>query len=129
MGAYFSCLGRYATFGGRASRAEFWGYNIVNAIILALIAYWCMTSQTELSRNLSIAVIIMYIIITASPTLAVMCRRWHDIGRTGKWLWLNLVPVIGTVVSYGFMFVRGEECTNEYGRNPLERRLRRRRRK
>ena len=129
MGSYFSCLGKYSTFGGRSSRAEFWGYNIVNAIFIALITYWFATSQTELSRNISLAVLVMYVIITISPTLAVMSRRWHDIGRTGKWLWLNLVPGIGTVVSYGFMFVKGEEGTNEYGRNPLERRFRRRRRK
>ncbi len=128
MGAYFSCLGKYATFGGRASRAEFWGYNIVNAIIIAIMAYFYYNSQTELSHNIAIAVLIMYIIITTFPTLGVMSRRWHDIGRTGKWLWLNLVPVVGTVVTYGFMFVKGEEGTNEYGRNPLERRFRRRRR-
>ena len=72
-------------------------------------------------------VLIIYILITICPTLAATVRRWHDLGRTGKWLWLNLVPGVGTVVTLGFMCCKGEDATNEYGRNPRERKIRRRR--
>ncbi len=126
MGSYFSCLGKYATFSGRSRRREFWGYTIVNAIILGIMTYFYLTAKTDTSQNLSTAVLIIYIIITACPTLAATVRRWHDMGRTGKWLWLNLVPGVGTFVTLCFMLCRGEDVTNEYGRNPRERRIRRR---
>lgn len=125
MGAYFRCLGKYAAFGGRATRGEFWGYSIVNTIILAVMFYFYFTANDTLARNLSTAIVIMYGILCICPTLAVTARRWHDIGRTGKWLWLNLVPGIGTIVTLGFMLTKGEPCTNEYGRNPRERKIRR----
>lgn len=127
MGSYFSCLGKYATFSGRSRRREFWGYTIVNAIILGIMIYFYLTAKTDASQSLSTAVLIIYILITICPTLAVTARRWHDLGRTGKWLWLNLVPAVGTVVTLCFMLGEGEADTNEYGRNPKERKIRRRR--
>ncbi len=127
MGSYFSCLGKYATFSGRSRRREFWGYTIVNTIILGIMIYFYLTAKTDTSVNLSTAVLIIYIIITTCPTLAATVRRWHDLGRTGKWLWLNLVPGVGTLVTLCFMLGEGEDATNEYGRNPKERKIRRRR--
>ena len=127
MGSYFSCLGKYATFSGRSRRREFWGYTIINAIILGIMIYFYLTAKTDTSQSLSTAVLIIYILITVCPTLAATVRRWHDLGRTGKWLWLNLVPGVGTVVTLGFMCCKGEDTANEYGRNPRERKIRRRR--
>ncbi len=127
MGSYFSCLGKYATFSGRSRRREFWGYTIVNAIIIGIMTYFYLTARTDTSQSLSTAVLIIYIVITICPTLAVTVRRWHDLGRTGKWLWLNIVPGVGTLVTLCFMLGEGEDATNEYGRNPRERRIRRRR--
>ena len=128
MGSYFICLGKYATFSGRATRLEFWGYNIVNAILVLALGYFYLNASAE-HQTIATTLFVIYVLITICPTLAVLSRRWHDIGRTGKWLWLNLVPVVGTVVSYCFMLSDGEEGTNEYGRNPRERRYRRRNRR
>ncbi len=125
MGSYFICFTKYATFGGRSTRMEFWGYNIVNAILLFALGYFYINAG-EQYQTLATTLFLIYIILTICPTLAVLTRRWHDIGRTGKWLWLNLFPLVGTVVSYCFMLSQGEEGTNEYGRDPRERRYRRR---
>ena len=127
MFSYFNCLGKYATFSGRATRREFWLYNLINIIILSVMVYFFFAAKTDMSRNISATVLIIYLAITISPTCAVMSRRWHDLGSTGNWLWLNLVPVVGTFVSYCFMMCKGEDCTNEYGRNPLEKRFRKKR--
>lgn len=127
MGSYFNCLGRYASFGGRSSRKEFWGYTIVNSVILAVMVYFYFNTGSQLSQNISATVLILYILITVCPSLAVVIRRWHDLGRTGKWILLNFIPGVGTIVSLCFFLVKGEATTNEYGRNPLERKLRRKR--
>lgn len=128
MSSYFICLGRYATFRGRATRVEFWGFTIVNAILLFALGYFYLNAQAE-HQTIATTLFLIYAIMTLCPALAVMSRRWHDRGRTGKWLLLNLVPVVGTVVTLFFMAGDGEEGTNEYGRNPRERRYRKRRRR
>lgn len=128
MISYFTCLGKYKTFSGRATRSEFWGFTIFNAIIIALLAYFYLNAQKEY-QVIATVIFIAYIVLTICPALAVMSRRWHDLGRTGKWLFLNLVPGVGSVVSLCFMLGQGEEGTNQYGRNPRERRYRRRQRR
>ncbi len=128
MTSYFICLGRYATFKGRATRVEFWGFTIVNAILLSALGYFYFNAAEE-HQTIATALFVIYSIISLCPALAVMSRRWHDLGRTGKWLLLNLVPVVGTVVTLFFMLGDGEECSNEYGRNPRERRYRKRQRR
>ena len=127
MASYFICLGKYATFGGRSTRLEFWGYNIVNAILVFALGYFYLNAGEN--QTIATTVFVIYVLLTTCPTLAVLSRRWHDIGRTGKWLLLNLIPVVGTVVSYCFMLTQGEEGTNEYGRDPRERRYRKRNRR
>ena len=128
MASYFVCLGKFAVFRGRSTRTEFWGYTIVNSIIIIALAYFYTNAGSD-KITLATTLFIAYSIISICPSLAVTCRRWHDLGRTGRWLWLNLVPVVGTVVTLCFMLGDGEETANEYGRNPRERRYRRRNRK
>lgn len=128
MVSYFICLAKYATFSGRATRTEFWGYTIVNTILIVALGYFYMNAQKQF-QTIATTVFFLYLLITICPSLAVMSRRWHDIGRTGKWLLLQLVPLSGILVSHFFMLKRGEEGTNEYGRNPRERRYRKRNRR
>lgn len=128
MISYFTCLGKYATFSGRATRVEFWGYTIVNTILTILLGYFYITAEKQY-QTIATTVFLLYLAITICPSLAVMSRRWHDMGRTGLWLLLHLVPVVGWVVSLFFMFSQGEEGSNEYGRNPRERRYRKRNRR
>ncbi len=136
MLSYIKCLGKYSSFSGRSTRREFWGFTVVNFLIMTGLIYLQSTVQVSESSNvgtartLRLAIdfgIILYALLTLSPALAAMCRRWHDLGRTGKWLLLNLVPVVGTVVSLFFFLGKGDEGTNEYGRDPRERKYKRRR--
>lgn len=118
MGAYIKCLGRYVKFNGRASRAEFWGYSIVNLIIVCVLVVLQAKNATGTMGTVLVYVIGIYALATLLPTLAVMSRRWHDLGRTGLWVLLNLVPAVGTIVSLCFFLGRGESGRNEYGRDP-----------
>ena len=120
MGLYFKCLSKYATFGGRASRKEFWCYSIINAFIIFLLLWININFQSGAILTASGYLLIFYIVLTFMPSLAVMSRRWHDVGRTGAWLLLNLLPLVGTVVTLGFFFAEGDRGTNEFGRDPYE---------
>ncbi len=84
-----TCLKKYFVFSGRASRSEFWWFQLfvflINAILSAL---GFLTLQSLVGLALFM------------PGLAAACRRLHDSGRTGWWLLLILVPVVGWIILF-----------------------------
>lgn len=127
MGSYIRCLGKYAVTRGRSTRMEFWGFTIVNAICWGIICYFFIKYPRGLANNVMTAIAIMYFLLTVTPAITVMMRRWHDIGRTGAWVLINLIPIAGTITTLGFFLYRGDNFTNKYGRDPYDKRLKRRR--
>lgn len=113
-------LSKYATFSGRASRAEFWWWilavfliSIVTQIIDAAIVGPMLgfeggdaSAGQLLSLLLSLAVLL--------PALAVAVRRLHDIGRSGWWILLGLIPIIGFLVLIWF-YTRPSDEKNGWG--------------
>lgn len=128
MGSYINALGKYATFSGRSPRMEFWGFTIVNAVIWGFLL-WLWPNTRGVATNILVAAAIMYFAVTITPACALIFRRWHDLGRTGAWFFLNFVPVIGYIVTLGFFLYKGDAFTNKYGRDPYDNRPRRKRRK
>jgi len=111
-------LQRYAVFSGRSQRSEYWYfllfYLLVYVAFLFVDALIGMYSKTAgiglLSGVFSLAMMI--------PSLAVSVRRLHDTGRSGWWVLIGLVPLIGAIVLLVFFAQDGEAGTNEYGENP-----------
>ena len=62
MTSYFICLGHYATFKGRATRVEFWGYTIVNSILIAALAYFYLNAAQE-QQTLATVLFFMYVLL------------------------------------------------------------------
>lgn len=118
MNWYIKVLKNYAVFDGRAQRAEYWFFVLFSVLItmgLALIDGALGLFQPDsgvglLSGLYSLAVLI--------PSLAVGVRRLHDTGRTGWWLLLGLVPVIGPIILLVFMVFDSDAGLNKYGSNP-----------
>ncbi|MBR4975355.1 MAG: DUF805 domain-containing protein [Bacteroidales bacterium] len=54
------------------------------------------------------------------PTLAVGARRLHDIGKSGWWLLISLIPVIGWILLLIFFVKDGQPGVNQWGSNPKE---------
>jgi len=81
-----ACFVRYADFNGCASRPEFWWwflFTVVASLALQVIAH-------SLSGAFTVA--------TLLPSLAVGARRLHDIDRSGWWLLLYFLPIVGWLV-------------------------------
>ena len=120
MNYYLEALKKYAVFSGRARRAEYWYFvlfNIIVGVVLALIdmllgTFSAVSNIGLLSGIYSLAVLI--------PTLAVMVRRLHDIDRTGWWILINLIPLIGTIVLLVFALTPGTPGSNQYGPDPKQ---------
>lgn len=116
-----SVLSKYATFSGRTSRAEFWWYilaaviatiiaNLIDGLIFGPLIYGHVPSGEQgqpISFLLSLAILL--------PSIAVAARRLHDTGRSGWWLLLGFIPVIGMLVLLYFYVQPGNEGPNQYG--------------
>jgi uncharacterized membrane protein YhaH (DUF805 family) len=106
-----SVLSKYATFSGRAGRPEFWWWvlaSLLASIVVNLLDYAIgMGDVRPLSAIYGLAILL--------PQLAVSVRRLHDADRTGWWLLLALVPIIGWLVLIWFYIQRGTEGTNRFG--------------
>lgn len=83
----------YADFEGRARRSELWYYVLVYMIcLIGLSILQSIIGVTVLTRLFSLALVL--------PTIAVLARRLHDIGRSGWWLLIGFVPILGIVLIY-----------------------------
>ena len=89
----------YFTFSGRATRAENWWW----ALFAALLGLIPLAG-----------------LVTLIPSLALGARRLHDINRTGWWLLLWFVPVIGWIVLIVWACMRGDGGPNKYGPDPRQ---------
>ena len=109
---YVEVLQKYAVFDGRAKRSEYWLFALIQTIIVAVLyALFFAVGEWFL------VVYLLYVLATLLPSLAVTVRRLHDTGRTGWWILIGLVPLIGAIILIIFM-VMESGGDNEYGPRP-----------
>jgi uncharacterized membrane protein YhaH (DUF805 family) len=117
---YLEVLKKYAVFNGRARRMEYWYFvlfNIIVLIVLSLIDVLLGTFNIVRGVGLLSGIYSLAVLI---PTLAVTIRRLHDIDRTGWWILINLIPLIGTIVLLVFELTPGTPGSNRYGPDPKQ---------
>ncbi|TWD83800.1 uncharacterized membrane protein YhaH (DUF805 family) [Kribbella amoyensis] len=114
---YTEVLKKYVVFTGRARRKEYWMFtlfsviiSIVLSIVDGLIGTRNDTGTGLLSGLYSLAVLL--------PTLGVTVRRLHDTNRTGWWILIGIVPIIGWIVLIVFLATEGNAGDNQHGPDP-----------
>jgi len=117
MNWYVSVLKKYVEFSGRASRTEFWMFNLFNFIALIVISVLGVIVGGKESAVGSL-LMCLYLLATLLPNIGVSIRRLHDTGRSGWWLLLALVPLVGGIVLLVFYILESQVGDNEYGPNP-----------
>lgn len=105
---------KYAQFEGRATRREFWSFVLVNAIVGIIISI--VDSIIGLHDN-SFNLNSLYSLAVFIPSLALAVRRLHDIGKSGWWELLVLIPIIGWIVLLIFAIMESQPGANQYGPN------------
>jgi uncharacterized membrane protein YhaH (DUF805 family) len=117
---YFEVLGKYAEFGGRARRMEYWMFTLVSFVVSILIGFGVgfVGGMLGLDRTMITILSFAYSVAVLIPSLAVSVRRLHDTGRSGWWLLIVVVPLVGAIVLLVFSLQDSEQGTNAYGRNP-----------
>lgn len=111
---------RYAQFTGRARRSEYWYYYLFYVLILiglAIVDAISGTFNAAVGMGLLSGVFGLAMLI---PSLAVSVRRLHDTGRSGWWLLLGLLPLIGAIVLLVFMLLDSKPGDNQFGANPKD---------
>ena len=109
---YLDVWQNYLRFDGRASRIEYWMFTLFNALVVSALSI-----LTALAHAL-VFLTWLYCLAVLIPSLAVQVRRLHDIGRSGWWLLISLVPLVGAIVLLVFFILPSEPGSNLYGPPP-----------
>lgn len=127
MGWYLEVLKKYAVFSGRARRREFWYFQLFNFLIALVIAIivglgaglYDGVTGTSVDASQGEWICNLYLWAMLLPSLAVSVRRLHDTNKSGWWLLLSLIPLLGIILL--FCFVEDSQSgPNRFGPNPKE---------
>ncbi len=111
---------RYPNFSARARRGEYWGFVLVSMIIYAIVG------GIEYSLRAPMTVDTMFYFTTLAqlllliPTFAVSIRRLHDLDKSGWWILIAFVPILGSIYLFVIFCMRGTKGDNRYGADPLD---------
>lgn len=112
MDGYLNTLKKYADFSGRARRTEYWMFflfNFIIGIVMSVVDY-VLSSPGIVGLIFALAILI--------PSIAVGVRRLHDTDRSGWWLLILLIPIIGTIALIIFLLLDSSPGDNRFGTNP-----------
>ncbi|MBR6177187.1 MAG: DUF805 domain-containing protein [Bacteroidales bacterium] len=112
----------YCDFNGRARRKEYWMFTLWYVILNFAwnIIGSILTSVTQSSGVAIVVLIITWLIALAMflPTLGLSVRRLHDINKSGVYLLLALIPLVGAIILLVWACTEGTIGPNEYGPDP-----------
>ena len=98
----------YVNFNGRASRQEYWMFFLFNLIFLFI--------AISVDGYLGLGFLtILYYLAVFFPTIAVIVRRLHDIGNSGWWILISLIPFIGSIWLIVLLCTDSNPNENDYG--------------
>lgn len=108
----------YVDFGGRARRKEYWMFCLMNFFIVIGLTIASVVGVSATGIESFSALPPLYNLAVLLPAIGVSVRRMHDIGKSGWWLLVGFVPLIGALVLLYFACLDSEPGNNMYGPNP-----------
>lgn len=121
-----TCFSKYADFSGRARRSEYWYWTLFNILVSAILgginggitSAINLGSAGDLKANLmSSGLAGLWSIAVLIPSLAVVVRRLHDVGKSGWYYLLMFIPIIGWIIVL-CAFLKDSQGPNKYGDSP-----------
>ncbi|MCA3778455.1 MAG: DUF805 domain-containing protein [Burkholderia sp.] len=113
-------LNKYATFEGRARRSEYWYFTLLSVILsIAAQVIGGGGRNGGLITLLLLGVLCLVSLALLIPGIAVSVRRLHDTGRSGWFLLIALIPLVGGILLLVWMCSRGTEGPNRFGADPI----------
>lgn len=111
MSWYLEVMRKYAVFSGRARRKEYWMFALINTIVFIILSI----IGAVLENNWAF---IIYDLAVLIPSLAVTVRRLHDINKSGFWIFIEFIPIIGAIWMLVLTCTDGTHGANRFGVNP-----------
>ena len=108
-----SVLSKYATITGRASRSEYWYF-----YLFYILVYIGISAVSAIIPFLLILSIVFAVAIFI-PSITVSIRRLHDKNKSGWWLLISFIPLVGILVLLYWFVTAGTDGPNEFGADPL----------
>lgn len=115
MKYYLGALKKYAVFSGRSRRSEYWFFvlfNVIFGIILSIL------DAIVFGSNGVGVFYLIYALAVMLPSIGVSVRRLHDTNRSGWWLLIAFIPIIGAIVLLVFTVQDSTPGDNKFGENP-----------
>jgi uncharacterized membrane protein YhaH (DUF805 family) len=109
------CLSKYVDFSGRARRSEYWWFTLFNVlvgIVASIIDALIGTRSGSFGLIEALASLALLL-----PGLAVGVRRLHDTSRSGWWILIGIIPIVGWIVLLVF-YLQDSHPDNKYGPSP-----------
>jgi uncharacterized membrane protein YhaH (DUF805 family) len=118
------------SFEGRIGRQTFWFATLATSLINCMISVVLVGVARGLGSGVGqgsgdvgvvpIIVLLLWVPVAAWVSLAIQAKRWHDRDKSGWWILICLVPIIGSIwalIETGFL--RGTNAPNRFGVDPL----------
>jgi uncharacterized membrane protein YhaH (DUF805 family) len=112
-----TCLQKYVGFSGRARRSEYWWFFLFTVLVSMVASvldsiFGTMSDTTNVGVIGSIASLALLL-----PSIAVAIRRLHDTSRSGWWILIGLIPIVGWIILIVF-YCQDSHGDNEHGPSP-----------
>jgi uncharacterized membrane protein YhaH (DUF805 family) len=111
---YFKVIYHYFDFSGRSRRKEFWIFTLFSAILTLLLSFLDAVFETYIFTT----IFFMYYLVMFIPSLSLLLRRLHDSGKSGWFLFVILIPIIGWIWLLVLLCSDSENGPNKWGENP-----------
>lgn len=113
----------FGNFNGRARRSEYWFFGLTQVLILFTLVILgaivgSLFDNAFVGLFVGYMVFAFYSMITVVPTLAVTVRRLHDVGKSGWFYFIALIPFVGSIWLLILFCTEGAHGPNEYGADP-----------
>jgi uncharacterized membrane protein YhaH (DUF805 family) len=120
VAAVRSVFSQYAGFGGRARRSEYWWFVLFSVLVGIVTSILDIALGTDFEGSITSSGLFSLIANLALllPSLAVAVRRLHDTDRSGWWILIALIPLIGAIVLLVFFVQDGTPGANRFGPSP-----------
>ena len=118
MSWWLTAMKKYVDFSGRARRKEYWMFilfNIIFGVVAIVLDIMLGMANEDLGIGLFYTLFSLAILL---PTWSVTVRRLHDIGKSGWWIFISLIPFIGGLWLFILTVLDGQPDANRYGVNP-----------
>ncbi len=115
---YLEVFKRFSDYSGRSRRKEFWYFMLFHFIILFSLASLQENYIDSKANDVFSVLLGVYLLIVFIPFFGVIVRRLHDSGKSGWYLFIYLVPIVGPITTIVLLCFDSEYGPNKYGDNP-----------